>query len=340
MTSSPATSPRDERLPSARDVLAAARALRGLAVPTPLLEAPALNERLGARLLVKAEALQLTGSFKFRGAYNRISRLSGSARKAGVVAYSSGNHAQGVAAAARIVGVPALIVMPSDAPATKIEGTKAWGAEVVFYERGREDRRAIAQAIAAKRGALVVPSYDDFHVIAGQGTVGLEIAREAAARGLRLDAVLIPCGGGGLSAGCALALERHAPGAAVYAVEPQGFDDTRRSLEAGERIGVSDPDARTFCDALLAPMPGELTFPINAARLAGGLTVDDKETAHAMAAAQRHLKLVLEPGGAVALAALLAGKFDGRGKTVAVIASGGNVDAGTYCAALKGAETA
>ncbi len=316
-------------LPRFADVEAAAERLAGHAVLTPLVESPLLNERLGARVLVKAEPLQRTGSFKFRGAYNNISQLGDAERKHGVVAYSSGNHAQATAAAARQAGIDAVMVMPDDAPRIKIDNTRAWGAEVVLYERASRVREEVAKQIADQRGATVVPPFDHPWTIAGQGTVGLEIAAQAAALGAELDAVLVPCSGGGLIAGCALALAERAPGAALYAVEPEGFDDTARSLAAGSRQEAR-PGARSFCDALLAPTPGELTFAINREHLAGGLVVSDDEVAQAMRLAFVYLKLVIEPGGATALAALASGKLDCRGKTVAVVASGGNVDAETF----------
>lgn len=320
--------------PSVADIEAAARRIAPQAVRTPVLESPVLNERVGGRLLIKAEALQKTGSFKFRGAYNRLRRLGAAARRAGVVAYSSGNHGQGVAAAARLLGIPAIIVIPDDAPAVKIANTRAWGAEIVLHDRRRQCREDLAAAIAAERQAVIVPPYDHPDIIAGQGTVGLELAAQAASLDAALEAVLVPVGGGGLIAGCALALGASCPRAKVYAVEPAGFDDTRRSLESG-RLERNREGASSFCDALLAPTPGRLTFAINRRRLAGGLTVSDAAVARAMAAAFTYLKLVLEPGGAVALAAVLDGAFDGRGGTVAVVCSGGNVDAKTFAAALR-----
>ena len=329
MTSSNAT-----ELPTYADVEAAARQLRGLAVVTPLLESALLNDMLGGRLLVKAEPLQRTGSFKFRGAYNRISRLSDDERARGVVAYSSGNHAQGVAAAAHSLGAPAAIVMPRDAPAIKIDNTRAWGADVVLYERSSESREAVGRQIAKDRGLTLVPPFDHPLIIAGQGTAGLELAEQAEAAGAALDAVLSPCGGGGLISGCSLAIRERCPGTEVYAVEPEGFDDTARSLAAGSRQRARD-GATSFCDALLAPTPGALTFAINRDLLAGGLVVSDNEVARAMRLALIHLKLVAEPGGATALAAAIAGKYDCRGKTVAVIVSGGNVDPDTFSAALE-----
>ena len=328
MTSSPAFDP-----PTIDDVTAAAERLAGVAYRTPLLESPLLNEALGGRVLVKAEALQRTGSFKFRGAYNRISRLSDDQRARGVVAFSSGNHAQGVAAASKLCGTEALIVMPDDAPKVKVANTRAWGAEVMLHAPATTSREAVAQAAADERGALIVPPFDHPLIMAGQGSVGLELAAQAADADATLDAVLVPCGGGGLISGCALALEAEAPGVPVYAVEPEGYDDTTRSLAAGSRQRAA-PDAVTFCDALRAQTPGELTFSVNRRLLAGGIVVSDDEVARAMRLAFLHLKLVVEPGGATALAALASGKFDGRGKTVAVVASGGNVDPETYCAAL------
>ena len=327
------TSSTDFEPPSFADIESAARRLEGKAVFTPLLESPLLNERVGGRLLIKAEPLQRTGSFKFRGAYNRISRLDADQIKSGVVAFSSGNHAQGVAAAAHAFGAPAVIVMPSDAPAIKIANTRAWGAEVVLYDRYREDRDVVARDLAEQRGATLVPPFDHPLIIAGQGTVGLEIARQAEAADAELDAVLSPCGGGGLISGCALALAERAPGAEIYAVEPEGFDDTARSLASGSRQH-SVEGAKTFCDALLAKTPGVLTFSINRKLLAGGLVVSDDEVAHAMGVALNYLKLVAEPGGATALAAALSRKFDCRGKTVAVIVSGGNVDPAVFAEAL------
>ena len=329
MTSSPESTAetRDFELPGYADVEAAAARLEGFATVTPLLEWAALNEKLGARVLLKPESLQHTGSFKFRGAYNRISQLTEAERRRGVLAYSSGNHAQGVAAAAALVGTPATIIMPDDAPAIKIDNTRGYGAEVVFYDRFNESRDAAP--ILARSGATLVRPYDDPDIIAGQGTCGREIAQQADALGARLDAVLICCGGGGLTAGCALALNRLSPGTEIYTVE------TARSLASGERQG-NDPQARSFCDALLAKVPGEITFAINRARVAAGLAVTDEEVAAAMLYAFRTLKLVLEPGGAAALAAVLAGRLDLRGKTVAVVLSGGNVDPALFAEVIRG----
>ncbi|MHA1107758.1 MAG: threonine ammonia-lyase [Alphaproteobacteria bacterium] len=311
----------------------AAQRIEGKAVRTPLLESAALNRETGGRLLIKAETLQRTGSFKFRGAYNRISRLDEAVRDRGVVAYSSGNHAQAVAAVAGLLGMPATIVMPSNAPAIKIGNTRAFGATVVTYDRYIEVREDIAAGIVADTGAALIPPYDDPLVIAGQGTVGLEIAQQAGDLGVRLDAVLVPCSGGGLVSGVALALAELCPDTEIIAVEPEGFDDTARSLASGRRETIA-AGAHSICDALLVPTPGAVTFPINQQLLAGAVTVDDDQVRHAMAAAFRHLKLVVEPGGAVALAAITGGAYAAGGKTVAVVCSGGNVDAEIYREAI------
>ena len=341
MASSPKSIPEefDDKLPTYTDVTAAAKRLQGLAVRTPLLESPALNERVGGRVLLKAETLQRTGSFKFRGAYNRISQIPEAARPAGVVAFSSGNHAQGVAAAAALLGLPATILMPADAPAMKLANTRAYGAEVIPYERSSTSREALATDIATQRGATIVSPYDDAGVTAGQGTCGLEIAEQAAMLDARLDALLVCCGGGGLTAGCALAMAERSPNTAVYTVEPEDFDDTRRSLASGKRVSNAE-GGQSFCDALLSPTPGRLTFSINRRLAAGGLAVSDAEVAEAMAFAYRTLKLVVEPGGAVALAAVLAKHLDARGKTVAVVLSGGNVDPQAYAEILAGQDDA
>ncbi|MCZ8123959.1 MAG: threonine/serine dehydratase [Magnetospirillum sp.] len=322
------------RLPTYDDVLAAAKRIEGHAVRTPLLNAGLLDAKLGGRLFLKAEPLQRTGSFKFRGAYNKISQIPADRRKNGVVAFSSGNHAQGVAAAARLLGMPAWIIMPIDAPAIKIARTKAFGATVVPYDRYTQDREAMGEELQAKHGATLVKPYDDADVMAGQGTVGLEIAAQCREAGVTPDAVLVCCGGGGLVSGTALALSGALPGVPVYAVEPAGFDDTKRSLETGTRQ-KNDPDARSICDALLAPMPGELTFAVNAKLLKGALAVTDDEVRRGMATVFEEFKLVAEPGGAVAATAVLAGKFPIAGKTVVAVVSGGNVDPQTYIDALK-----
>ncbi|MDB5367791.1 MAG: threonine/serine dehydratase [Rhodospirillales bacterium] len=310
---------------TASDIAAAAARIEGAALRTPLLQAPMLDARIGTPVLLKVEALQRTGSFKFRGAYNRLVQLNDVERKAGVVAFSSGNHAQGVAAAAQLLGIPATIVMPHDAPAIKVANTRSYGAEIVLYDRARESREEIAARLAAERGATLVPSFDDLHVMAGQGTAGLELMQQAAELGVDPGAVYVPAGGGGLIAGCSTAIKAARPATEIYAVEPAGFDDHRRSLAAGTRVGI-EAGARSFCDALLAPEPGELTFAINRATLAGGLAVTDDEVARAIAFAFRNLKLVLEPGGAVALAAALAGKTRSD-VPIVLVCSGGNVEA-------------
>jgi threonine dehydratase len=321
-------------LPVFDDVVAAAKRLEGFAVRTPLLEAPLLNAKLGGRLLLKAEPLQRTGSFKFRGAYNAISQIPADKRKNGVVAFSSGNHAQGVAAAAQMLGMPAWIIMPEDAPAIKIARTKAFGATVVPYDRYTQDREKMGLELQAEYGATLVKPYDDPNIIAGQGTVGLEIAQQCQALGVTPDAVVVCCGGGGLVSGTALALSGALPGVPVYAAEPAGFDDTKRSLEAGTRV-KNDPNARSICDALLAPTPGEMTFELNRKLLKGGFAVTDEEAKRAMATLFQEFKLVAEPGGAVAATAVLAGKLPIQGKTVVAVVSGGNVDPATFADALS-----
>ena len=321
-------------LPTFIDVQDAAARLEGHAYATPLLSSEALDEAVGGQVFVKAECLQRTGSFKFRGAYNRLCRLTDQERVAGVVAFSSGNHGQGVAAAARLLKMPAVVVMPSDAPAMKIEATRAQGAEVVLYDRATGSREAIAAQIGQERGAVVVPSFDDFHVIAGQGTVGLEAARQLARLGVQAEVLLCPASGGGLMAGINLALTSLSPRTATYVVEPEGYEDHRISLEAGARTAIQ-PAHPSLCDALLSPSPGEMTFPINQRRLKGALATSDAQALAAMAFAFRHLKLVLEPGGAVALAAALSGKLDLAGKTVVIVASGGNVDAEVFRRAIS-----
>lgn len=319
---------------SAHDVRHAARVIAGAAVRTPLLEYAALNERAGRRVLVKFEGAQHTGSFKFRGAYNRLARIEGAAKAAGVVAWSSGNHAQGVAAAAGLLGMPAVIVMPADAPAIKRENTKALGAEIVLYDRLRESREEIAAALAAARGAIMVPPFNDASIIAGQGTVGLEILQQAAEAGAELGQVLVCCGGGGLTAGVATIVKDADASIDVYSVEPAAFDDTARSLASGRRESVAK-GAVSICDALLTPSPGELTFPINQALLSGGLAVSDAQVKAAMRFAFETLKLVIEPGGAVALAAVLHGLAPPTARATAVVVSGANVDAALYAAILS-----
>jgi len=314
------------RIPDFDDVRAAARRLEGHARRTPLLADTPLDRLTGGRILLKLETLQHTGSFKFRGAWNRLQQLNATERGAGVVAFSSGNHAQGVAEAARRLGIHATIVMPSDAPRVKLQNTRDMGAEIVEYDRVHESREQIAATLAAERGATLVPSYDDPDIIAGQGTAGLEIAEQAAELGLTLDDVVVCCSGGGLTAGIAIAIAELAPKASVWTAEPEAYDDHRRSLAAGRRQRNEPGAPQSFCDALLAPIPGELTFAINQPLLRGGFAVSDDEVRQAIVFAARTLKLVVEPGGAVALAAVLAGKLDVSGRTVAVTLSGGNIE--------------
>jgi threonine dehydratase len=314
---------------SSADIDAAARVIAAFAVRTPLLSSPALDERIGTRVFLKPELLQRTGSFKFRGAFNKLSSIPLSSRSGGVVAFSSGNHAQGVAHAAQILNMRATIVMPADAPFSKRERTKAYGAEVMLYDRDREDREAIARDIAGKRGATLVPPYDDPMVIAGQGTVGREIAEDMAALGMTPDIVVAPASGGGLVAGVATAIKARYPHAMLMSAEPEAFDDHARSLQSGKRVAHSS-EGRTICDALMASIPGEITFAINSRLLAKGVTASDAEVGSAVRFAFRELKLVVEPGGAVGLAALLAGRIDISGKNVVIVLSGGNVDADLF----------
>ncbi len=310
-------------VPSFADVQAAAKRIAPYAVRTPLVESPVLNPLTGGRVFLKLESLQRTGSFKFRGACNRILMIPEAERAKGVVAFSSGNHAQGVAAAAQIFGIPALIVMPTDAPRAKVEGTRAYGAEIVSYDRVRDDREAIAARICAERGATLVRPYDDPGVMAGQGTIGLEIAEDAARFGVTLDAVATPCSGGGLVSGVALALRGAGVTAPVHSVEPENFDGMRRSLAAHAR--TSAPGGKlSIADALMAPVPGHHVFALADGLLGPGIAVSDEELSRAVAFAALKLKLLVEPGGTAALAALLAGKL--QGKNLALVISGGNAD--------------
>lgn len=319
--------------PTFDDILAAADRLQGQAVQTPLLRNDALDAAVGGRVFVKAEALQRTGSFKFRGAYSRMSRLTADERSRGVVAYSSGNHAQAVACAATLLGVKAVIVMPADAPSVKIDATRSFGAEVVTYDRWTESREGIAAKILEERGSILVPPFEHPDIIAGQGTAGLEAARQLEALGVKADQFLCCTSGGGLTAGIALAFERLSPETRVYAVEPADYDDTARSLEAGHPVEVA-MSRPSLLDALLTPRPGDLTFSVNKRLLAGALSVTDEEALAAVAFAFRHLRVVLEPGGAAALAAALAGKANAAGKTTVVVASGGNVDPTLFARAI------
>jgi threonine dehydratase len=316
-------------LPTFADVLAARSRIGQLACRTPLIEHPALNAITGGRVLLKAENLQRVGAFKFRGAYNKVAQVDGAAFPGGVVACSSGNHAQGVAAAATLRGMKSAIIMPSDAPRMKIERTKAFGAEVVAYDRVKEDRDIIAKRLCSERGAALVHPFDDPDVIAGQGTAGLEMMEQASDVGAMPDVVLVGASGGGLISGVSIAVKEKNPSTLVYSVEPAGFDDLARSLEHGRRERNAKLSG-SICDALLAATPGELTFEVARRNLAGGLSVSDEEAKEAVRFAFRELKLVLEPGGAVSLAAILARKLDFKGRTVAALLTGGNIDAAVF----------
>ena len=317
-------------------IRAAAARAKGHVRQTPLLSAPALDDIAGRRVFAKAEVLQLTGSFKFRGAWSAVSNLPAAERAKGVLAFSSGNHAQGVAYAAALHGVQATIIMPADAPQAKIDNTRFYGAEVILYDRkGGEDRNVIGARLQEERGLPLIKPFDNADVIAGQGTCGLEIAQQAREAGIEQAEVLACCGGGGLSAGIALALEADAPRMRLRTVEPEGFDDTARSLAAGEICSNTGPEAG-LCDAIVTPAPGQLTFPI-LNRLAGaGIVVSDDEVRAAMRAAYAHLKLVVEPGGAVALAAALYHGAALEGDTAIVTLSGGNVDPDLFVDILRG----
>lgn len=316
---------------------AAAARLDGVAVRTPLLRNDELDRIAGGPVLVKAENLQAIGSFKIRGAYNLMSQLSAEETARGVVAFSSGNHAQGVALAGRLLGIHSAIVMPADAPRAKMDNTRRLGGEVITYDRYTGDREAIAREIAGDRGAALVPSYDHEHIMAGQGTVGLEIAEQALEMRLQPDQVLINCGGGGLSSGSAVALKSRLGDVSLRTVEPEDFDDTARSIAAGERMKVA-PGSRSICDSLLADSPGELPFEIHRQLFDEGLTVSDRDVRDAMRFAFRNLKMVVEPGGAVSLAAVLSGKVKTAGNVTAVVISGGNVDLEQFAAIQESAD--
>lgn len=319
--------------PTADDVAAAHARVAPRIVRTPMLRHSLLDERTGGTILLKPESLQRTGSFKLRGATNAILQLSEAQRRAGVVTHSSGNHGQATACAGAAVGTAVTVYMPADAPRIKVESTRRWGATIVHYDRRTDNREALTATFAHETGATLVPPYDHPHVIAGQGTLALELAQDAAGAGLQMDSLLVCTGGGGMIAGCALAIEGASPGTSVFAVEPEGWDDTARSLRSGERV-ANAPGGSQLCDALLAPTPGEITFAVNQRRLAGGVAVSDEEVLAAMAFAFNHLKLVVEPGGAVCLAALLSGRFDARGQVVGAVLSGGNVDPAVFTRAL------
>lgn len=307
------------------DILSAAQQIKGAAVRTPLLEFPTLNELVGGRVFIKPENLQVIGAFKFRGAYNRLSRLTEAERRKGVVAFSSGNHAQGVAKAAQMLGIKATIVMPEDAPKLKLANTRSYGAEVVLYDRYNENREDVAKRVVGDSGATVVPPYNDPYIMAGQGTVGLEIAEDLQEQGVTPDQALVNCGGGGLASGTFMALKHYFPAMDGYVVEPEAFDDVCRSLANG-RIEKVDFGARSVCDALLTPSAGDLTFPILQACAIKGLTVSDDEALAAVKYAAITLKMIAEPGGAAALAALMSGGVTTKGRTTVVVLSGGNIE--------------
>ena len=322
------------RLPTFSDLLAARQRLGTLACRTPLIEHPALNARVGGRVLLKAENLQRVGAFKFRGAYNKVAQVDKAAFPGGVVACSSGNHAQGVAAAATLMGLKSAIVMPADAPRIKIERTRAFGAEVVPYDRVKEDRDAIARELCASRRAALVHPFDDIDVIAGQGTAGLEMMEQAEAVGAIPDIVLVGASGGGLISGVSIAVKEKSPSTIIYSVEPAGFDDLARSLASGTHQRNATLSG-SICDALLAATPGEITFEVAKRNLAGGLSVTDEEARAAVRYAFEELKLVVEPGGAVSLAVILAGKIPLQGKTVAALLSGGNIDPSLFAEIIQ-----
>ena len=315
-------------------IRAAASRINGHARRTPLLNAPFLDDIAGRRLFVKAECLQHTGSFKYRGGRSALSALTPEARANGVIAFSSGNHAQGVALAAKQHGAPAVIVMPSDAPALKVANTRAYGAEVLLYDREGESREAIGMKLAAERGLTLIKPFDEPEVIAGQGTCGLEIAADMNAMGIEKAEVAVCCGGGGLTAGVALALAADAPGLRVRPAEPEGFDDVRRSLATGA-IQQNPTQLGSICDAILTPRPGDLTFPIMQSHCGPGIAVTDDECLRAVALAFQRLKIVVEPGGAAALAAALFHPDEFEGDTIVAIATGGNIDPPMFQKALE-----
>ena len=321
-------------LPAFAEILAARERIKPLALVTPLLEHPALNTFTGGRILLKAENLQRVGAFKVRGAYNKIAQIDKAKFPGGVVACSSGNHAQGVAAAATLSGMPSVIVMPADSPAIKIKRTRQFGAEVILYDRVKEDRDAIARRICAERGAAFVHPFDDRDVIAGQGTAGLELMEQARAMGLVPDAVLVGVSGGGLASGVSIAVKELSPATEVFCVEPAGFDDFARSLSAGARLRNTQL-AGSICDALMSPTPGEITFALAQRNFAGGIAVTDDEVRTAVRFAFEELKMVVEPGGAVSLAAILAGKLPVKGRVIAALITGGNVDPAMFATIIQ-----
>ncbi|MFZ5618707.1 MAG: threonine ammonia-lyase [Pseudomonadota bacterium] len=318
---------------TAAGIRAAAKRIESAVVRTPLLENEWLNERAGGRVLMKAETLQHGGSFKFRGAFNRLALLTDEERRRGVLAWSSGNHAQGVARAARLFGAPATILMPQDAPALKVAQVRAYGGEIVFFDRYTEDREAIGRAIAAERGLALAPSYDHVDIIEGQGSLALEAVEQARAVGATFDAFIVCCGGGGMTSGCATILEEVSPSTEVLIAEPAGFDETWTSIRAGKKLRA-DVARKTICDALATPTPGDITFEIMRRLVRGGLTLTDDEVAETIAWAFKYLKLVIEPGGAVALAAVCHRKIETNGRTIGLTLSGGNIDPSLFATIL------
>ncbi|MDF3415714.1 threonine/serine dehydratase [Sulfitobacter sp. M57] len=315
-------------------IRAAAKRLDGHARRTPLLNSSFLDDIAGRRVWVKPECLQHTGSFKFRGAWSALSALDPATRAKGVIAFSSGNHAQGVALAAKRHGVSAVIIMPADSPALKLANTRAYGAEVITYDRATEDRDAIGAKLSQERGLTLIKPFDEPQVIAGQGSCGLEIAAQASERGIENADVIACCGGGGLTSGIALALEADAPGLRARTAEPEGFDDVARSLASG-RIERNAQLSGNICDAIVTPQPGDITFPIMHRLCGAGLVVTEDEVLQAMAHAWNRLKIVVEPGGAVALAAALFHGGEIAGDDVIVVVSGGNVDMPIFARALE-----
>ena len=333
MSVTPATAASDSAAAdiSRATIEAAATRIAPFIIETPLVESPRLNDKLGIRLLVKAECLQHTGSFKLRGASNAVWSLDDTVKH--VVAFSSGNHAQGVARAAASRGLQATIVMPKDSPAGKIEGTKAYGGTVILYDRYTESREEIGADLATRKQAHLIKPFDDVRVIAGQGTVGLEIATQAAAKNLTPDAIICCCGGGGLIAGMSIAASDMIPGVDIWAAEPEFYDDTRRSLASG-KIETADITMPSICDSIVTAQPGEITFPINKKLLSGSAVITDRDALQAVATAFKHLKIIIEPGGAAALAAVLTRQYPAGAKTVVAVASGGNIDAPMFQRAL------
>ncbi len=321
-------------IPDIEDIYAASERLQPVVIETPLLNSPFLDALLNARIFIKPEIFQNTGSFKFRGAFNRISQIRSEDYSGGVVASSSGNHGQGIAEAARLCGLKATIVMPSDAPSIKARRTRRSGADIVFYDRDEEDRDQIAADICKEKNALFIHPYNDSDIIAGQGTVGFEIVRQMKSLNVKPDIVLTPCGGGGLTAGVGLSVRNTWPNTELYSVEPENFDDYAQSLQAGKRIS-NNIKSGSICDALLTSSPGKISFEINRKILKSGLKVSDDEVCRAIAFAFEELKLVLEPGGAVALAALLSHKIEISNKTAVIVLSGGNIDSNLHAEYLK-----